>query len=39
MEADKSIAPVEVFMLNPLGEALNVPPVTPLTDGVGSLPD
>ena len=38
MDADKSISPVDALMLNPAVE-LNVPPVVPVTVGVGSLPD
>ena len=38
MDADKSISPVDALMLNPVVE-LNVPPVVPVTVGVGSLPD
>ena len=38
VDADKSISPVEAFILNPVVE-LNVPPVVPVTVGVGSLPD
>ena len=38
MDADKSISPVDVLMLNPAVE-LNVPPVTPEIVGVGSLPE
>ncbi len=37
VEASKSIAPVVALMLNPLGVALNVPPLVPVTVGVGSL--
>ena len=37
VEALKSIAPVDALILNPLGVALNVPPVVPVTVGVGSL--
>ena len=38
MDADKSISPVEVLMLNPEVE-LNVPPVVPEIVGVGSVPE
>ena len=38
VDADKSISPVEVLMLNPAVE-LNVPPVVPDMVGIGSLPD
>ena len=38
VDADKSISPVDVLMLNPAVE-LNVPPVTPEIVGVGSLPE
>ena len=38
VDADKSISPVEAFILNPVVE-LNVPPVVPDMVGVGSIPD
>ena len=37
VEASKSIDPVEALILSPLGVALNVPPVVPVTVGDGSL--
>ena len=37
VEALKSIAPVDALILSPLGVALNVPPLVPVTVGVGSL--
>ena len=39
VEASKSIAPVEALILSPLGVALNIPPLVPVTVGVGSLSD
>ena len=36
VEALKSINPVEVFILKPLGLALNDPPANPVIVGVGS---
>ena len=38
MDAVKSISPVEAFILNPVVE-LNVPPLVPVTVGVGLVPD
>ena len=37
VEASKSMTPVDVLILSPLGVALNVPPLVPVTVGVGSL--
>ena len=36
VEASKSITPVDALTFNPLGVALNVPPLVPVTVGVGS---
>ena len=38
VDAPKSIVPVEEFITNPEPE-LNVPPLVPVTVGVGSTPD
>ena len=37
VEALISITPVDELILNPLGVALNIPPLVPVTFGVGSL--
>ena len=38
MEASKSISPVLALIVNPVGVALNTPPVVPVMVGVGSDP-
>ena len=38
MDADTSIVPVLASIVNPLGVAVNVPPVVPVMVAEGSLP-
>ena len=38
VDADKSIVPVLASIVNPLGVAVNVPPVVPVMFAEGSLP-